>query len=137
MTPERLAEIERELTADFALPNCDCLECRRIRDALDLIAHIRDLEAQVREARELINEIRSEAQRTIDWNQTRGMRPATDTSMFTGSYGAAVRVARMITAAYATATQPSEVDGFGDLIGSTPSLPWPCWDATPPSPEVE
>ena len=68
---------------------------------------VRDLEAQLAAAWGLIDEIRSEAQRTIDWNQTRGMKPATDTSMFSGSYGTAIRVARTITHWYATATPPS------------------------------
>jgi hypothetical protein len=159
MTPERLAEIERRARGTS-------FDAYYQRTILDLIAHIRDLEAQLAAAREKPSIDDCLYHRCVEhWTvPKRNDTASTDgaecggcierdwRSAFEnyathhnwcasghggmhvlGSPGACDcgRDARL-----ATATQPSDVAGFGDLIGSTPSLPWPRWDATPPSPEV-
>lgn len=55
MTPEQLAETEQQARANSEM-GCVCLTCD-CAALLDLIAHIRDLEAQVREAREALERI--------------------------------------------------------------------------------
>ena len=66
MTPERLAEVEQLVAGGIVY--------LKPATAKDLIAHIRDLEAQLEQAREAIHEAKTklEAIPSIDWN---GMTP--------------------------------------------------------------